>query len=136
MDRTGLDHIPEVSVGFGGPGVDVTECTTEYGWLHAPHEKPKLQRLCLPFDVKKRSCHSDSGQTPPFRDATHPNAASHSHVLLQVTLAFFFRHNNAPYQTACPSRTTWKEIGEVARDRTYIGRAPMLSPAHIKVIHS
>ncbi|KAJ7303475.1 hypothetical protein DFH08DRAFT_722169 [Mycena albidolilacea] len=28
--------------------------------------------------------------------------------------------------------TTWKEICEVARDRTYIGRAPMLSPVHIK----
>ncbi|KAJ7438980.1 hypothetical protein FB451DRAFT_976375, partial [Mycena latifolia] len=28
--------------------------------------------------------------------------------------------------------TTWREIGEVCRDRRYLGRAPMLSPEHTK----
>lgn len=30
-------------------------------------------------------------------------------------------------------KKTWKEIGEVCRDRTYIGRAPMLSPEKTKL---
>ncbi|KAJ7652170.1 hypothetical protein DFH06DRAFT_963748, partial [Mycena polygramma] len=29
-------------------------------------------------------------------------------------------------------KKTWCEIGDVCRDRQYIGRAPMLSPAHSK----
>ncbi|KAF8135911.1 Homeodomain-like protein, partial [Mycena galopus ATCC 62051] len=41
-------------------------------------------------------------------------------------------HLNIPLRVVQRVITTWKEIGEVARDRTYIGRAPMLSPAHIK----
>ncbi|KAJ7662385.1 hypothetical protein B0H17DRAFT_873593, partial [Mycena rosella] len=28
--------------------------------------------------------------------------------------------------------TTWREIGEVCRNRSYIGRSPMLSPDHTK----
>ncbi|KAJ6527763.1 hypothetical protein B0H19DRAFT_969672 [Mycena capillaripes] len=39
---------------------------------------------------------------------------------------------NIPLRVVQRVITTWKEIGEVARDRNYIGRAPMLSPAHIK----
>jgi len=41
---------------------------------------------------------------------------------------------NMPLRVVQRVITTWKEIGEVARDRTYIGRAPMLSPEHIKVL--
>ncbi|KAK6997463.1 hypothetical protein R3P38DRAFT_3059166 [Favolaschia claudopus] len=31
-------------------------------------------------------------------------------------------------------KQTWREIGEVCRDRRYIGRAPILSPAHSKFL--
>ncbi|KAJ7182124.1 hypothetical protein C8R46DRAFT_885205 [Mycena filopes] len=39
---------------------------------------------------------------------------------------------NMPLRVVQRCITTWREIGEVARDRTYIGRAPMLSPEHTK----
>jgi transposase len=30
-------------------------------------------------------------------------------------------------------KQTWNEIGEVSRERRYLGRAPMMSPQHCKV---
>ncbi|KAF8145935.1 hypothetical protein K438DRAFT_1781470 [Mycena galopus ATCC 62051] len=114
IGRTESDHIPEVSTGFGGPGVTLAPSSSA---TTMPRIKPHVPvRTHYSKDLKQRV------------------------IYQRFTLGYkptkIAIHLNIPLRVVQRVITTWKEIGEVARDRTYIGRAPMLSPEHIKVIHS